>query len=113
MRMFAALPIAATLAVAIGLSNLTPAKAKTLAGCKSDRAACARSCAAYPEGEFKRSCSNRCHAVLAQCAAGAQGRGGGKNVKTGGEQPAPKGPVLGGSTGTNGGGPPIVKRIKR
>jgi hypothetical protein len=53
MRIFAAPPIAATLAAAIGLSNLTPAKAKTLAGCKSDRAACARSCARIPKASSK------------------------------------------------------------
>jgi hypothetical protein len=36
------------------------------------------------------------------------------SVKGGGDQPVPKGPMLGGLTGTNGGGGlPIVKRIKR
>jgi hypothetical protein len=106
MRMSIALPIAA--ALAIGLSSLSPAQteAKILARCKSERAACVLNCVAYP-------CPQRCHAALAQCAAGAQGGGGGKSVKAGGDKPAPKGPVLGGSPGTNGGGLPIVKRIKR
>jgi hypothetical protein len=106
MRMSVALPIAA--ALAIGLSSLAPAKteAKTLARCKSERAACVVNCVAYP-------CPQRCHAALAQCAGGAQDSGRGKSVKTGGGEPVPKGPMLGRSTGTNGGGLPIVKRIRR
>ena len=106
MRISIALPIAA--ALAIGLSSLSPAQseAKTLARCKSERAACVINCVAYP-------CPQRCHAALAQCAAGAQGSGGGKSVKAGGDQSAPKGPVLGGANGTNGRGPRVVKPILR
>jgi hypothetical protein len=107
MRMSLALLTAA--ALTIGMSSIVPAQGKTLAACKSERVACARNCATYPEGQ---SCHTRCHAVLAQCAAGAQGRGGGG--KTGGGQPAPKGTVLSISTGANSGGlPPVVKQNKR
>jgi hypothetical protein len=96
-------------ALTIGMSSIVPAQGKSLAACKSERVACARNCAPYPEGQ---PCHTRCHAVLAQCAAGAQGRGGG--VKTGGGQPAPKGRVLNKSTGTAGGGlPPFAKQSKR
>jgi hypothetical protein len=107
MRVSIALLTAA--ALAIGMSSIVPAQGKTLAACKSERVACARNCAAYPEGQ---SCHTPCHAVLAQCASGAQGRGGG--VKTGSSQPVPKGAVLKQSIGTAGGGlPPIAKQSKR
>jgi len=51
---------------------------------------------------------------LAQCAAGAQSKGGSGKEKTGGSQSPPKGPVIGKSTGTNGGiVPPVIKNSKR
>ncbi len=107
MRVSIALLTAATLT--IGMSSIVPAQGKPLAACKSERAACARNCAAYPAGQ---SCHTRCHATLAQCAAGTQGKGGG--VKTGGGQPAPKGAVLRKLAGTNGGGlPPVARQSKR
>jgi hypothetical protein len=107
MRMSIALLTAA--ALAIGMSSIVPAQGKTLAACKSERIACARNCPAYPEGQ---SCHTRCHAVLAQCAAGGQGRGGG--AKTGGGQPAPKGGVVRQSIGAAGGGlPPVAKQSRR
>ena len=108
MRMSIALPIAAALA-AVGISSLAPApaEANTLARCKRERAACVINCVAYP-------CPQRCHARLAQCAAGAQGKGGSGKEKTGGSQSPPKGPVIGKSTGTNGGVvPPVIKSSKR
>jgi hypothetical protein len=102
-----ALPFAAALAAALGLSSLAPAQGKTLARCKSERAACVVNCIAYP-------CPQRCHARLAQCAAGAQGKGGNGSEKTGGGHSPPKWPMISKSNGPNGGGlPPVAKQSKR
>src|SRR5262245_18408171 len=107
MRMSIALPIVA--ALTIGMSSIVPAQGKTPAACKSERIASARNCPVYPQGQ---SCHTSGHAVLAQCVAGAQGRGGG--VKTGAGQPAPKGTVLYISSGANAGArPPVVRQSKR
>jgi hypothetical protein len=120
MRMSITLPVAAALAAAIGLSGLTSAQAKgkTIAQCLSESRACANHCAPYT-GEFRRGCMNRCGIGLRQC--GGDVATGHRVVKPGGgvlsastaSQPTPKGPVLGGSTGTNGGGKPVVKPITR
>jgi hypothetical protein len=130
MRMSIALPIvAAFAAAAIGLSSptLVHAKPKKTGGdtCKAELEACLDHCRPYSDGEFKRSCQNRCFAAARQCPVdgGTQGRTGGGGVKvgggktggvltgnTGGGKPNPKAPVLGGSTGTNGGASPFLRR---
>jgi hypothetical protein len=132
MRMSIALPIAAALAAAIGVLSLAPAQAKgktTINSCNDGRYACLGNCNQYSDGEFKRGCLSRCNVGWNQClrAAATGSKIGGGDVKPGGGassgstaggQPtpkgpilAPKGPVLGGSTGANGGGKPVVKPI--
>ena len=127
MRMSIALPIAAALVAAIGLSSPTPvqAKPKTIASCRADYKACLRKCQIFIEGGLiKRGCDGRCAGSLRTCGgdAATTGRGGAKGVKPGGGkwggstaggQTFPRGPVLGGSTGANGGDKPVVKPISR
>ena len=123
MRMSVTLPIAAALVAAIGLSSPTPALARgTLAGCNANYNSCNRYCARYTDAEFKRGCTNRCNVAVSACvktadigskAGGAKPGGGAWSGSTAGGQPVPKGPVLGGSSGANGGGKPVVKPISR
>jgi hypothetical protein len=121
MHISIALPIAAALVAAIGLSSPTPAQAKSkpIASCNSDYKACVRNCAPYTDYVFQRGCLARCDVGFKQSCGGGgtqSKRGTAKpgvlSVSTAG-QPAPKGPVLGVPTGTNGGGKPVVKPISR
>ena len=130
MRMSIALPIAAALAAAtIGLSIIPPALAKdknaAVNSCNTGRSKCHGNCSMYSDGEFKRSCRNRCEVGWTECLReAAVNRPGGGGVKVGGGKtggvlsgntnggkPNPKAPIFGGSNGTIGGG--VVKYNKR
>lgn len=55
MRISIALPLAAALAAAVGLSSTTPAQAKgkTIAACKSEATSCNRNCTRYTEASSR------------------------------------------------------------
>src|SRR5262245_4129557 len=133
MRMSIALPIvAAFAAAAIGLSSPPPALAKgkkddKVEACKAKLNECFNHCSMFTTDTCRLGCIDRGNAAANQCGGDVvRSKAGGGGVKVGGGKtggvltgntnggnPTPKAPVLGGSTGTNGGASPFLRRSTR